>query len=194
MRRLLMGTAMLLGLLVVGPVAAGEPQQHSHPDHMKLSGTVTKIQSGIVFVKTPVGSLTVNAKTALPNAQVGDQLLMWVNSNNAVIVVYKRGKRGPVHRLISGKLVYASDEKKEITFSTPEGTKTFQVGPNASTLYAIPEGSPITVEVNEDDTVIQGHQDRVEVVLNLAPDVVKEVRAQVKLSGTVSEIRPGSFF
>ena len=66
MRRLLLSTAMFLGLLVVGPVAASEPQQHSHPDHMKLSGTVTKIQSGIVFVKTPVGSLTLNARRHCP--------------------------------------------------------------------------------------------------------------------------------
>lgn len=56
--------------------------EHPHTKagyHLTLNGVVTKIQSGLAYVKTPMGQYTINAKTAPPDAAVGDEVTLWLN-------------------------------------------------------------------------------------------------------------------
>ena len=39
--------------------------------HLTVNGVVTKIQSGVIYVKSPVGQYTISAKTAPADAAVG---------------------------------------------------------------------------------------------------------------------------
>lgn len=131
------------------------PIPHTESGHrIKLDGVVAKIQSGQVFVKTPAGQYSLNAKTAPQDVAVGDKLTLWVSGNNVAVDHHAKGKEG-VHRLITGKLTYAAGDKKEITLMTPEGERSYPVQHGESTLSMIEEGAPITVELNEAGKVIE---------------------------------------
>ena len=43
---------------------------------IQVHGTVTKIQSGLIYVKTPVGQSTISANTAPADAAVGDEVTL----------------------------------------------------------------------------------------------------------------------
>src|SRR5438093_12547007 len=99
---------VIIGLFIITSVSAEESIGPMVSTRMNVSGEITKIQSGIVFVKTSVGQLTMSAK-GLHNPQVGQEVVMWVNGDNAVIDVHKKGESIPLHRLITGNLTYASE-------------------------------------------------------------------------------------
>ncbi len=132
--------------------------EHPHTksgDHLTLNGVVTKIQSGLVHVKTPVGQYTINAKTAPSDAAVGDEVTLWLNEENLVIDHHGKHKnKAGAHRLISGKLIYAGLTKKEIKLWTPEGEKVFPLDRMEVKTKPIAEGSMITVELDESGAVI----------------------------------------
>jgi uncharacterized protein YacL (UPF0231 family) len=131
------------------------PTPRTRPGHrIKLEGVVAEIKSGQVFVKTAVGRYSLNAKTAPQDVKVGDELTLWVSDNNVAVDHHTKGKEG-VHRLITGKLTYASGDKKEIKIMTPEGERSFPVQHGESKLSTIEEGTPITVELNEAGNVIE---------------------------------------
>lgn len=143
----------------IDPGSAKQPGQTGSGTHMKLSGVVSKIESGLVFVTTPTGRVAVSSKAIRAVCKVGDKVTMWVNEGNVVIDVHKEGKPSP-HRFITGTLTYVSDDKKEILLWTPEGEKPFPVERGKSKLSAIKDGSPIAAELNEEGRIIDIHQIR----------------------------------
>ena len=122
---------------------------------IQVNGTVTKIQSGVIYVKTPTGQYTISAKTAPSDAAVGDEVSLWVNEENMVIDHHgkDKNKKGN-HRLIFGKLIYAGKTKNQIKLQTPEGEKVFPLERMEVKTKPIAEGSQIVVELNEDGTVV----------------------------------------
>ena len=131
------------------------PVPHIEPGfRIKLQGVVAEIKSGQVFVQTPGGRYSLNAKTAPQNVTVGDKLTLWVSSDNVVVDHHAKGKEG-VHRLVTGKLTYTSGDLKEIKLMTPEGERTFAVQHGETKLSGMKEGTSITIELNEADHVIE---------------------------------------
>jgi uncharacterized protein YacL (UPF0231 family) len=130
------------------------PMPHADPgSRIKLEGVVADIKSGLVFVQTSGGRYSVTAKTAPHDVKVGDKLTLWVSSDNVVVDHHAKGKEG-VHRLITGKLIYASGDMKEIKLMTVEGERTFSVQHGETKLSGMKEGTPITIELNEAGNVI----------------------------------------
>lgn len=124
-------------------------------NHLTLNGVVTKMQSGLVYVKTPVGQYTINAKTAPSDAAVGDEVTLWLNEENLVIDHHGKHKnKAGKHRLITGKLIYAGLTKKEIKLWTPEGEKVFPLDRMEVKTKPIAEGSEVIVELDENGVVI----------------------------------------
>ena len=122
---------------------------------IQVNGTVTKIQSGLISVKTPTGQYTISAKTAPADAAVGDEMSLWLNEDNIVIDHHGKEKNMKgAHRLIFGKLIYVGRAKKEIKLSTPEGEKVFPLERLEVKAKPIAEGSQIVVELNVAGTVI----------------------------------------
>ena len=132
--------------------------EHPHTksgDHITVNGVVTKIQSGVIYIKSPVGQYTVNAKTAPADAAVGDEVTLWLNEENLVIDHHGKHKnKAGAHRLVTGKLIYAGLTKKEIKLWTPEGEKVFPLERMEVKTKPIEEGSMIVVELDEKGTVI----------------------------------------
>ncbi len=123
--------------------------------HLQLKGTVTKMQSGIVTITTPVGLYRLPTKQAPANAAVGDEVMLWLNSGGMVIDHHGTAKNLPgTHRMVTGKLIYAGLTKKEIKLWTPEGEKSFPLDRMEVKTHPIPEGTKVTVELDEKGTVI----------------------------------------
>jgi hypothetical protein len=132
----------------------------SSQGHMRISGVVTGVKSGVVTVKTPAGHLTLNENAAHRHGKepkIGDELTIYVNENNMVIDVHTKGQEG-LHRLITGKLIYVGKMKNEIKLWTPEGEKVFPLERIEVKTGPLPEGTLITVEVNESGTVVDVHK------------------------------------
>lgn len=157
--------------------------------HMKVQAVVNKIQGNVVFAKAPWGELTIGTTKKLKNdIGLGDEVILYINADNTVIDVHRKDEPAPRYRLLTGNLIYTTPVKNEILLWTAGGMKEFKVDDVAiGRLNAIPEGSPVTVEVNEDGRIIHVHKLMVTMDVN-APFPVQEGE-HVKVTGTVTEVQ-----
>ncbi|MDE3243904.1 MAG: hypothetical protein KGO52_14405 [Nitrospirota bacterium] len=127
--------------------------------HIKVSGTVWAIRSGLLFVKVPYGTVTAHyGSSQRGDIRVGDHLVLWVDEDDYVIDVHRPSDTGH-HRIIRGKASYVDDDRKKIRISTPEGVKVFSLDEEADTSTVLHEQTPVTVEINEAGRVIDIHTD-----------------------------------
>ena len=148
--------ALLVGIVAIAVVMMG-PAVYA-ADHRQLIGTVTKIQSDVVYAKTPWGVRVIGTAKQLGSVRPGDRVTVWLNEDNTVIDVHKDGEPAPRHAKVNGHLIYRTPAKTEIRLWTAEGKKVLPVTPSAvARVGAIPAGSPVTVELNERGQVIDLH-------------------------------------
>ena len=108
-----------------------------------------------VFLKTPLGMVTVSSKTGVKNAKVGQDMTVWIHDDNVAIDLYQPDTTVPLRRFLTGRLVYATPEKTAVTLWTPEGDKTFPTDHRGKgSLSSLKEGSSITVELDQQGTVV----------------------------------------
>jgi hypothetical protein len=169
--------------------AHGPGGTHGKGTHMKVSGTVSAVQSDLITVKTSWGHVRISSATAPKNLDVGEEVEMQVNENNAVIDVHRKGDPSHSHHFVSGKLAYASPDRKEIKLWTPEGEKKFDVQTGRSQLSGIDEGTPITIELNEAGKVIDIHRMTVEMSFDEHPHA--PAGHHITLDGVVTKIQSG---
>jgi hypothetical protein len=199
MRKIMLLGSMVLSLSMQAPYgladqggAQGPGGSHVKGTHMKVSGVVSKIQTDLITVKTPWGQLKISSATAPKNLEVGEEVEMQVNDNNVVVDVHRKGDPSHSHRFVSGKLAYASKDRKEIKLWTPEGEKTFDVQTGRSQLSGVEEGTPIAVELNEAGKVIDIHRMTVELEIDEHPHTLSGYH--LTLHGEVTKIQSGVVF
>ncbi len=182
--------AMSLFLFSTAAYADKGGGAHSHQGtHMKISGVVSKVQSDVITVKTQWGQMRITSSTAPKNLEVGEEVEMQVNENNAVIDVHRKGDPSHSHRFVSGKLAYASTDRREIKLWTPEGEKKFDVQTGRSQLSGIEEGTPIAIELNEQGKVIDIHRITVDIEFDEHPHTKSGYH--LTLNGVVTKIHSG---
>jgi hypothetical protein len=94
----------------------------------------------------------------LEGARIGDEVTLTVDENNALLDIHKKGVDPAGHSLLTGKLTYADPFWEVVELSTADGTKSFAVDSVAgSKLSALKEGSPVRLELDEDNMVIDIH-------------------------------------
>lgn len=143
---------LLIGVAVAGPLVVATD---ASADYLQLNGMVAKIQSDVVFAKTPWGLRMIGTTRQLGDVGVGDRVTILLNEDNSVVDVHKEGAPAPTHQVLNGHLVASTPVKNEIRLWTSEGKKVLPVATSAiARLNAIPLGSPITVELNERGYVI----------------------------------------
>lgn len=190
MRKIVLCGSIVLGLLMVGTYGfADEGGAHGKGTHMKVSGVVSKVQSNQITVKTPWGRIVISSATAPKNLEVGEEVEMQVDENNVVIDLHRKGDPSHSHRFVSGKLTYASKDRKEIKLWTPEGGQTFPVQIGRSQLSGVEEGTPITIELNEAGKVIDIHRMTVELTFDEHPHT--EFGYHLTLNGVVTKMQSG---
>lgn len=159
---------------------------------MTLKGSVWRTKPGIVFLKTPVGLLTLSSKTTLKDLRASQTVSFWIHEASMVVEVRKRADDSLVHRYLTGPFVTGSGESNGLIRWTPQGERPFHYGTHESQLSSIHEVDPVTVEVDDTDTIIGVHDLQFDLQIGQVPPRGSE--AHVLLSGTVSKLKSNFIF
>lgn len=155
-----------------------------------LKGSVWRTKPGIVFLKTPVGLLTLSSKTTLKDLRGSQEVLFWIHGSHMAIEIRKRADGSLVHRYLSGPFI--AEEDKKLPRWTPEGEQSFRYGPHAAHLAALHNGDPVTVEVDDTGTIAGVHDLQFDLQVGQIP--AGGSHAHLLLSGTVSKLKSNFIF
>ena len=148
-------------MLVVAPAGAEKPTLFVQGAHYGFSGVITKIESGMLFVKTDTSlqprviSPTKAERVGLYDAKLGETVNMLVDSGNVLMDVSRTDRSFPEHHFVAGRLHYTDPFWGEIQLSTPEGPATYEVDPlSGSKLSVLQEDMPVTIELDADNVMV----------------------------------------
>jgi hypothetical protein len=151
----------------VSSVAVAQADEAMVGVHRGFSAVILKIQSGVLFVKSPDNlqprpiSPNKADRVGLHEAKKGDAVLMLVDSGNVLLDVTAAERAFADHRMIVGTIRYADPYWNEIQILTPEGFERFDVDALAgSKLSMFQEGAPVTLELDADNVMIDIHRSR----------------------------------
>jgi len=122
--------------------------------HLLLTGTISKLKSNFIFLRTPVGVVNVNAKIGIKHAKVGQTLTLHMHEEHLVADLSASNTTGPMRRFVTGPLEFASPDHGSVKLWTPEGDQVYPTDRAKAALAGAKEGTPITVELNEQGTVV----------------------------------------
>ena len=157
-----------------------------------LQGSVWRTKAGIVFLKTPIGMLTLSSKTTLKDLKASQEVWFWLHETNFVVEIRRKGDDSLVHCYLSGPMKLATDSTKRLLWWTPKGERAVHLGTYEERLATHHEGDPLTVEVDDTDTVIGVHDLQFDLQVGQAPPTGSN--AHVLLSGTVSKLKSNFVF
>ena len=148
-------------MVVVAPAGAEGPTLFVQGAHYGFSGVITKIESGMLFIKTDTSlqprviSPTKAERVGLYDAKLGETVNMLVDSGNVLMDVSRTDRSFPEHHFVAGRLHYTDPFWNEIQLSTPEGPATFEVDPlSGSKLSVLQEDTPVTIELDADNVMV----------------------------------------
>ncbi len=159
---------------------------------IELRGSVWRTKAGIVFLKTPVGLLTLTSKTTLKDLKASQEVRFWVHERHSVVEIRKRADGSLVHRYLSGPMTSGTDAPKTLRWWGPDGDQTVHVGTQEERLTNYREGDPLTVEVDETNTISGVHDLQFDLQVSQTPPAGADV--QLLLSGTVSKLKSNFVF
>ena len=159
---------------------------------IELRGSVWRTKAGIVFLKTPVGLLTLTSKTTLKDLKASEEVRFWVHERHSIVEIRKRADGSLVHRYLSGPMTSGTDAPKTLRWWGPEGDQTVHVGVQEARLSNYREGDPLTVEVDETNTISGVHDLQFDLQVSQTPPAGADVK--ILLSGTVSKIKSNFIF
>jgi hypothetical protein len=158
--------ALTLSLCWVSLSLADQPGLGKAGHHNKLNGIVTKIESGMIFVKTEglqsrTFSINKADRMGLHEVKVGDTVALVVDENNVLVDVHKKGLEPAGHRMVTGNLHWTDPSGKQIKLATPKGVQSFDVDSMVSSkLTAVAKGQQVVVELDEANVVIDVHTEK----------------------------------
>ncbi|MEO8340217.1 MAG: hypothetical protein ABI604_10950 [Nitrospirota bacterium] len=159
---------------------------------IELRGSVWRTKPGIVFLKTPVGLLSLTSKTTLKDLKASMEVRFWVHEQHVVVEIRKRTDGSLVHRYLSGPLTSGGGEPRTLHWWGPDGDLVVQVGTQEGLLRNHREGDRLTVEVDETNTIIGVHDLQFDLQVSQIPP--SGAYAQLLLSGTVSKLKSNFVF
>ncbi len=159
---------------------------------IQLRGAVWRTKAGIVFLKTPIGLLTLTSKTALKDLKASQEVYFWVHERHSIVEIRKRTDGSLVHRYLSGPMTSGTDAPKTLRWWGPDGDQTIHVGTQEERLTNYREGDPLTVEVDETNTISGVHDLQYDLQVSQTPPAGSDV--QLLLSGTVSKLKSNFVF
>lgn len=171
------------------PDPAAENAEEINPS-ITLKGSVWRTKPGIVFLKTPVGLLTLSSKTTLKDLRGSQEVSLWIHGDSMAIDIRKRTDGSLVHRYLSGPFTTGDDHR--LPRWTPEGNQSFPYGTQEAPLAALRQGEPVTVEVDDAGTILGLHDLQFDLQIGQVPS--NGSPAHVLLSGTVSKLKSNFIF
>jgi hypothetical protein len=97
-----------------------------------------------------------------------------------------------VHRYLSGPMPSGADVSKTLRWWGPDGDQTVHVGTQEERLAEYREGDPLTIEVDETNTISGVHDLQFDLQVSQAPEASADV--SLLLSGTVSKLKSNFVF
>ena len=159
---------------------------------IKLQGSVWRTKAGIVFLKTPIGLLTVTSKTTLKDLKASQEVRFWLHDRYSIVEIRKRADGSLVHRYLSGPMLSGADAPKTLRWWGPDGDQIVHVGAQEERLADYHEGDPLTIEVDETNTISGVHDLQFDLQVSQAPEASADV--SLLLSGTVSKLKSNFVF
>lgn len=173
------------------PAAAPADAVEADPS-ITLRGSVWRTKPGIVFLKTPVGLLTLSSKTTLKDLKASQEVTFWVHENQMVVEIRKKTDGSLVHRYLTGPMTPGPDNPKTLRWWTPQGDVTTHFGTQEERLASYREGDALTVEIDDALTIIGVHDLQFDLQIGQLPPSGSDAR--VLLSGTVSKVKSNFVF
>ena len=162
----LIGLAVVF-VLLLSAVGTAQSEDIVLGSHYGFTGVISKIESGMLFVRTDASlqprviSPNKADRVGLYNAKVGDPVNILVDSGNVLIDASSTDRFYPDHVFVVGTVRYSDPYWQEIQLSTPEGTTTYEVDALAGNkLSTLPDGAPVTLELDADNVMIDIFRDR----------------------------------
>jgi len=174
------------------PAADADSSPENADPSIILKGRVWRTKPGIVFLKTPVGLLSLSSKTTLKDLLASQEISFWVHNAHLAIDIRKRNDGSLVHRYLSGPFTQSDSDEDTLLIWTPDGEKSFDFGAHKKSLTAMQEGDPVTVEVDETNTVIGIHDLQFDLQIGQIPPAGSS--AHVLLTGTVAKMKSNFIF
>lgn len=159
---------------------------------IKLRGSVWRTKPGIVFLKTPIGLLSLSSKTTLKDLKASQEIRFWVHERHVFVEIRKRADDLLVHRYLSGPMTSRTDEPGTLHWWGPHGDQAVHVGKLEERLTSYREGDPLTVEVDETNTISGVHDLQFDLQISQTPPAGSDI--QLLLSGTVSKLKSNFVF
>jgi hypothetical protein len=165
-------TCLALGAIgILWPLAPAWAESGDGPmtgAHLAVSGHISKIESGVLFVKTPYGlrmrTISPNKadRVGLHDARIGDEVWLLIDSGNVLLDATRPGgEQFANHKVLAGRIHYTDPYWGEIQISTPEGYERYEVDTLAgSKLSVFQEGMPVTIELDADNVMIDIQSNR----------------------------------
>lgn len=179
----------------VAPPADNKPanaEQTEVDPSITLQGSVWRTKSGIVFLKTPIGLLTLSSKTTLKDLKASHEVAFWVHERHSVVEIRRRSDGSLVHRYLTGPMALGPDSSKTLRCWTVQGEQTLHYGTQEQKLSSYHEGDQLTVEVDESQTIIGVHDLQFDLQISQAPPSGSP--AHLLLSGSVSKLKSNFVF
>ncbi len=157
-----------------------------------LTGRVWRAKPGIVFLKTPIGLMSLSSKTTLKSLPASQEVSFWIHEDHVVVDVVKRTDGALVHRYLTGPFKREHADGSQLIRWTPEGEKAFHMGAHERILASRKDGEPVTVEVDGRNTVIGVHD--LQFDLQISQAATNGAKAHVLLTGTISKLKSNFIF
>lgn len=170
--------------------AVGEPT--TIDPSVTLRGSVWRTKAGIVFLKTPIGLLSLSSKTTLKDLKASHEVRLWVHGRHTVVEIRKRADGSLVHRYLSGPMTAGTGDPKSFQWWGPDGDLTIQLGTEDERLSSYHEGDLLTVEVDDANSLRGVHDLQFDLQISQAPPTGAD--AQLLLSGTVTKLKSNFVF
>ncbi|MDF0674432.1 MAG: hypothetical protein P0120_08885 [Nitrospira sp.] len=157
-----------------------------------LTGRVWRAKPGIVFLKTPIGLMSLSSKTTLKTLPASQEVFFWIHEDHVGVDIVKRTDGALVHRYLTGPFKRDHEDGTQLMSWTPEGEKAFHMGAYERALGSRKDGQSVTVEVDGTDTVIGVHD--LQFDLQIGQVATNGSKAHVLLTGTISKLKSNFIF
>ena len=160
---------------------------------IEITGRVWRAKPGIVFLKTPIGLMSLSSKTTLKTLPASQEVSFLVHDEYIVIDIVRRTDGTFVHRYLTGPFRRDSGDNTKLLLWTPNsGLKAFHMGTYESALTAPKNSDSVTVEVDGTGNVIGVHDLQFDLQIGqIAPPGSK---AQLLLTGTIAKMKSNFIF
>lgn len=126
--------------------------------HVLLTGTISKLKSNFIFLRTPIGIINVNAKIGIKNVKVGQTLTLWMHDHHVVADLSASSNSGLIRRFLTGPLEFATPDRASVRLWTPEGEQSYPADLGKAVLNGAREGTPVTLELDGQGDVVDFHR------------------------------------